>query len=120
MKASRSSLIWSARIAQFAGCSVRRDSDVGVRKVLAFEEQGFTFDFRQGVAETVAIVQTGGMAPLAVATPSFARNVRLFCGDGLDYESGFGDQKIQFAGTSRSVPRFDDDAGFDKCCSRCW
>ena len=105
-----------ARIAQFASCSIRGNSDVGMRKVLAFEEQGFALNLRQGVAETVAIVQARGMTPLAVATPGFARDVRLFCGDGLDSESRFGDQKVQFASASRSVSRFDDDAGFDKCC----
>jgi hypothetical protein len=80
------------------------------------EQQGLALDLRQGVTETVTIVQRRRMTSLVVAAPRFVRNFRVFCRDGLDCESCFGDQKVQFASTRRPVPRFDDDAGFDQSC----
>lgn len=50
-------VLGEARMALRARCSIRGDSDVGLRKVIALEEQGFTLDLRQGIAEAVAVVE---------------------------------------------------------------
>ena len=53
----------SKRRRSSAACHRSGRHDVGLGKIIAFEEQRLPRQRRQGVRETVAEVQTGGMAP---------------------------------------------------------
>ena len=57
--------------------ALRPVDDVGLREVLPLEQKRLTTGPRQRVGKAVAIVQRGGVTPLAVATPGASRRVRL-------------------------------------------
>src|ERR1700726_410524 len=52
--------------------------DIGFGEVVSLEQQGLATSERQRIGKAISIVQRGGMASLAVATPDSTRGTGLF------------------------------------------
>ena len=70
--------------------------DIGLRKIVALEEQRLQRQRRQGVGKTVAEVQSRGMASLAEAPPGAAGLVGLLCVDSDDLDASLVHPQIEF------------------------
>jgi hypothetical protein len=63
--------------AEVAASASENHANVGACEVVFFKEEGLAADLREGVGETIAIVQTGAMASPAMQAVGDSSGVRL-------------------------------------------
>src|SRR5262249_24632365 len=88
-------------------------SDVGPRKILALEQVRLATGLCESVGKTVAIIQCGGVASLAVATPGATRSIQLFDIDRDDLGADLEQPKVKFAPARVAEPGLDYDRRFE-------
>ena len=89
----------SAGAYDYSGENLLYSANASAKKIVALEEKWLACDFGQGVSETIAKVQPGGVtAAAAKIAVSFARDSRLLSRHGLDADRRFAEQIVEFRG----------------------
>ncbi len=109
---------WRERKHGFAGCAHESmlwitGNDVGLREVLALEQQRFTAIAGQGIRTTVADVQPRRMTPLPVLRPRGTSKLKLFCSKRHDFDARAVEQEVKLTGTGFSLTRRNDGDSFE-------
>src|SRR2546423_8531006 len=91
--------------------SVGCGSDIRVSEVVSLEQQRFTRNLGQRVAEAAAKIETSGMPALAIAPPGLTSDLGLFRRDRFDGEAGLCNEQIQLAAACCTITRFDQQSG---------
>ena|SRR6266566_1462388 len=81
----------------FAGILRKSGLDVSLAEVVTLEEEGLARGFGQGVGETVAEVEAGGMVAFAVVGVALPGQQGLVFGDRLNRDAGSAEKGVALA-----------------------
>jgi len=87
---------------------------VGLTKVIAFEQQWLSHRFRQSVRKTVAEVESSGMPALAKVRECLTGKIGLIDAYGFDIHLGVSEKFVRLANGGITTSGFRDHRGFDK------
>src|SRR5712664_278177 len=90
--------------------------DVSLAEAIAFEEKGFSGRFGEGIGETVAEIEAGGMAAFAVVGVALASQECLLFSDRLDGNARTTEKRVALAYSMVANPAFRNDGSLDKGC----
>ena len=91
---------------------IGRGREVGVREVVALEEQRFGKFARECVGEQIATVQTGGMHPFAIVARCGSGSPRLLDSDRLEDDAEQGKQIVHAPAQQWALLAIDDETEF--------
>jgi hypothetical protein len=92
--------------------SSNRSLDIRLSEIVSLEEQSFTSALGQGVGETIAIVQGGGMATAAEPLIGTAGTASLVWIDSHRFDASFLQKKIETGKARGAKSAIEDDRGF--------
>ncbi len=94
-----------------------RVHDIRFCEIVTLEQERLAGCHRQGIREAVAVIQVGWMVALAVSPEGKTAGFGLLCIKGDDGDTEFPQKPIELDRSRLAMPRFDDDACFEKCTS---